>query len=619
VAARYALVLALVGLAAWLKLRFPAYFGPLFILFYPAVMVGAVVGGLGPGLLGTAASSLATLAWVLPAELHGRPLGAGEAVPLAVFTVFGVALSALAESRRRARARGDQEARRREILELEARAAAAQAEALHRYDLLAAHGRDIILFIRVRDGRILDANAAAAAAYRCSRDDLLRLHVQDLRAPDQRAETVPQMAAADAHGLRFETIHLRRDGTTFPVEVDSEGATLAGERVLVSVIRDITDRRRIAEELRDADRRKSEFLALLSHELRNPLAPIRNSASILEVAEPGSEAARRAVTVLGRQTAHLARLVDDLLDLTRVTHGKIELQPTRVDAGQAARQCCDDVLAEFQAGGVGLECLATGPAWVEADPARLAQLLGNLLTNALKFTPPGGRVEVRVERGEAGCRISVRDDGVGIEPEDLGRIFQPFFQSARSRLESRGGLGLGLPLVQELARLHGGEVTASSRGPGQGSEFAVTLPLVAPPPAAEDPPRRPKAPGLSILLVEDELDAGTTLAELLGMAGHRVEVATSGRAGVEAAARQRRDVLICDVGLPDMSGFQVVREIRAAPATGRLLAIALTGHALPQDRAAALEAGFDAHLAKPLALERLTELLDAVPRPAPAP
>jgi PAS domain S-box-containing protein len=747
--ARYAVVLAVTGLAAGLKVAYPQYFGPLFILFYPAVMVGAVYGGLGAGLLATAASALATVAWVLPSELRGRPLGTTEAVSISVFCCMGVLVSLLSEGYRRARARVAREARRREVLEVEARAAVAQAEVAHRYDLLAARGRDIILFVRLEDGRILDANAAAAAAYRCTHEELLQLNVQDLRTPGERAATSGQMAAADAHGLRFETVHLRRDGSTFPVEVDSQGGALGGVRMLVSVIRDITDRRRaealLAEvtaalresearyratfehagvgvalvesgsgrflqvnarfaallgyrpgelvgrswsdvthpddlpsnlaglevmvaarapfasekrylrkdgtvvwasatvspvepaseplrtqvavfedvserrraeaELREADQRKTAFLALLSHELRNPLAPIRNGVAILGRSEPGSEAARRAVDVLARQTDHLARLVDDLLDLTRVTHGKIELQTARLDARQAARQCCDDALAAYQAGGVGLDC-APGPepAWVEADPARLAQLIGNLVANALKFTPPGGRVGVRVERHGEACRIAVKDSGVGIEPQDLARIFQPFVQVERSRLASRGGLGLGLALVKELARLHGGEAGVTSAGRGQGSEFVVTLPLAAPPPVAAEPPRRRPGRCLSILLVEDEADAGETLAELLGMAGHRVAVANTGRAGVAMAAGTRPDVIICDVGLPDMSGYQVVREIRALPAAGRLLAIALTGHALPADRLRALEAGFDAHLAKPLALEQLVELLDAAPR-----
>jgi CheY-like chemotaxis protein len=353
---------------------------------------------------------------------------------------------------------------------------------------------------------------------------------------------------------------------------------------------------------------------VLSHELRNPLAPIRNSIAVMERA-PDGEAAGRAREILRRQSDHLTRLVDDLLDLTRIAHGKFELQLVRLDVQEVVRQATADARGLFDQRGLSLTLEAAGePSWVEADAARLAQMVGNLLGNALKFTPAGGQVRVGVARKDATCEVSVRDTGVGIERGDLRRIFEPFVQVERTR-RTHGGLGIGLALVREMASRHGGSVRAESDGPGEGAEFVIQLPLVAPPAAPRPRASLERGAGrLSVLVVEDNVDAGETLVELLALGGHRASTVATGRDGVAAIEALRPDVLICDIGLPDMSGYDVIRVLRATPAGRRLYAVALTGYAQPRDREEALAAGFDAHLPKPPPLDELEAMLVALAR-----
>ena len=376
----------------------------------------------------------------------------------------------------------------------------------------------------------------------------------------------------------------------------------------VAAVIDITERRKVEEALREGDQRKTDFLAILSHELRNPLAPIRNSVFTLDRAPSGSDAARRAREVLHRQTEHLTRLVDDLLDINRIAHGKIDLQLASLDAGEVVRRSCDDMRVVFEERGLEMQLsLSESPVWVDADGSRLAQMVENLLGNALKFTPRGGRVEVELAERGAACEIAVRDTGIGIEPGGLDRIFEPFVQSGRTRSQ---GLGIGLALVRELALKHGGAVRARSAGAGRGAEFVLSLPLGqrAAEPVARASGRR-SSTGLSVLIIEDHEDAGASLVDVLELLEHRVELVSTGRAGVDAASARMPDVLICDLGLPDMDGRQVIRAIRELPSARGLFGIALTGLAQPEDRQDALTAGFDAHLAKPASLEELEALL----------
>jgi PAS domain S-box-containing protein len=383
--------------------------------------------------------------------------------------------------------------------------------------------------------------------------------------------------------------------------------------VIAGTTRDVTDRKRAEDALRDADRRKSEFLAVLSHELRNPLAPIRNSISLLERAEPGSEVAARAREVMRRQTEHLTRLVDDLLDVTRISVGKIELQRSHVDLRDIVQKTTDDLQSVFTLGAVDLrvEYVTLGPVWIDADPTRMAQVLGNLLHNAVKFTPSGGTVRVSVGARDGRAELSVRDDGAGMDPGTIEDMFAPFAQADHTLARTSGGLGLGLALVKGLVELHGGTVSARSDGIGHGAEFLVSLPLVKSEPASRAMQSRGEsaAKPRAIVLIEDNVDGAQSLAEILSLHGHSVRVARDGRSGIELARELRPDFVLCDIGLPDLDGYEVARALRSEEALKATRLVALSGYAQPEDRQRAREAGFDTHLPKPADLQQLMDVL----------
>jgi len=368
-------------------------------------------------------------------------------------------------------------------------------------------------------------------------------------------------------------------------------------------------------QLADADRRKSEFLAVLSHELRNPLAPIRNSLYLLDRALPGSDQAVRAKAVIDRQVDHLARLVDDLLDVTRISRGKVTLNRSRVDVRDVVRETCDDHRTLFAQRDIDLRVEMGEPAWIDADPTRVSQVVGNLLQNAAKFTPDGGCASVSVAAVDGRAEIRVLDSGIGIEPELLDRMFEPFAQAERGLARTQGGLGLGLALVKGIVELHGGSVAARSAGPHRGSEFTVTFPAS---PAAEPPAAgmrvAPAGRALDILVVEDNRDAAESLVEVLRLSGHRVRAAYDGRSGIAQARELPPDVVLCDIGLPDVDGYEVARTLRAEEALRGTRLIALSGYAQPEDARRALEAGFEAHLGKPAPLDDLRELIARVRR-----
>ncbi len=383
--------------------------------------------------------------------------------------------------------------------------------------------------------------------------------------------------------------------------------------------------REAAEALAEADRNKNNFLAVLSHELRNPLAPITNSLYILDHSVPGGEQAHRAQTVIGRQVGQLARLVDDLLDVTRISQNKIPLQRQRLDLNELVRRTLDDHRSQFEANEVRIEIApAPKPVFVSGDGNRLAQIVGNLLQNAAKFTEPAGRVRVVVSLDSEAKQavIRVADTGVGMAPEMLARLFQPFAQAEATLDRSRGGLGLGLALVKGLVELHGGTISAHSAGPGQGAEFVVRLPLAAGEVEADRRVRaRTPAQGhrRRVLIIEDNIDAADSLREALEFNEHEVEVAYNGPSGIAKARTCKPEVVFCDIGLPGMDGFDVARAFRADGALRGAYLVALSGYALPEDVLRASEAGFDQHLAKPPSLERLEQILAHLPAAQVAP
>jgi two-component system CheB/CheR fusion protein len=375
--------------------------------------------------------------------------------------------------------------------------------------------------------------------------------------------------------------------------------------------------------LAEADRNKNHFLAVLSHELRNPLAPITNSLYILDHAVPGGEQALRAQAVIGRQVGQLARLVDDLLHATRIARNKLTLQPQRLELAELVRRAMEDHRPLFESNEVRLELVpAPKPVLVHADRNRLAQIVGNLLQNAAKFTGPGGRTRVSVDSDAKRAVVRVADTGVGMDDDVLARLFQPFAQADATLDRSKGGLGLGLALVRGLVELHGGTISAHSAGLGHGAEFVVRLPLAVEEVTADSSgrSRRLAAGGRRrVLVIEDNFDAADSLREALEFSEHEVEVAYSGPTGIAKARTFKPEIVFCDIGLPGMDGFDVARAFRTDDALKDAYLVALSGCVLPEDVRHASEAGFDQHLAKPPDLDCLEQTLARAPAAAQKP
>jgi two-component system CheB/CheR fusion protein len=384
-------------------------------------------------------------------------------------------------------------------------------------------------------------------------------------------------------------------------------------REWVGTVNDVEDRKQAENALRETARHKDEFLAMLGHELRNPLAPIRNCLHVLSMPNVNEAQARLALATLDRQVVDQAREVDDLLDVSRISQGKILLRKERLDLAELVRSTVEDHRGALTAAGLSLDVeLQPEPLWVSGDPTRLSQSLGNVLHNALKFTDRGGSVHVRVSAEPEGTAVvAVRDTGVGIDLEVLGRLFEPFSQAPPGIDRSRGGLGLGLALVRRLVELHGGTVEASSGGSGRGAEIRLRLPVVeAPAESAEDEVEpRPGQPR-RCLIIEDSVDAAESMALLLQLKGHEVEVAHDGQEGLEKACLFRPHVVLCDIGLPGaLDGYAVARAFRDDPGLRSVRLIALTGYGQEEDQRRAREAGFDVHLTKPADPEILQRLL----------
>lgn len=467
----------------------------------------------------------------------------------------------------------------------------------------------------VENGRVILANEQLAALFACPIDQLTGRSPLDLVAPQSQQVMAGWLERHDLTPAEF--VARRSDGTTFPCEAHSRQVVRPGRSWQVCAIRDITERKRVEEALRTSDRRKSEFLAVLSHELRNPLAPIRNSLYTLSHAAPGGEEADRALAIIDRQVGHLARLIDDLLDVTRITRGRIELKRERLDLVGLVKRTAEDYREEFLQRGVTLEVAPVSPeVWVKGDRTRLSQVIGNLLNNAAKFTPRGGRTVVSVRKDDTRrqATVQVQDTGRGIAPEMLPHMFEAFTQADMTLDRSQGGLGLGLALVKGLVEMHGGSVSAESGGPGQGATFIITLPLDTSIPG--EPPARTiggEERVHRVLVIEDNVDAADSLRDALRLHRHEVEVAYSGPEGLQKARDFEPDVVLCDIGLPEMDGFAVARAMRADPKLGRVRLVALSGYAQPEDVARAAEAGFDDHLAKPPTLEALERALGGGP------
>jgi PAS domain S-box-containing protein len=472
------------------------------------------------------------------------------------------------------------------------------------------------------DFRLLYVNRALAAMCPRSAAEIIGKHADELW-PAMVAEPLKLHGArAIATGERqtYELVteqpgcpRVVKQWTLVPL-TGAEGETAQ----IVVMSHDITAQRQLVDELRESDRRKSEFIAVLSHELRNPLAAIRSSLYVVENV-PGSDAGARAIRVIDRQVGQLTRMVDDLLDVTRISQNKIQLQRERIDLNEVVRQTLEDNRSTLERSGVHLEAeFAGGPLPVDADAARIAQVVTNLLANAVKFTPGGGRVTVAVAIDRAAERavLRVTDNGIGIDPGLLGQLFEPFMQVDRTLDRTSGGLGLGLALVKGLVDLHHGDVSAHSEGLGKGAEFTVRIPLAAPfsSQSGASPREGAAATGRRVLIIEDDADVADGLKSALEIDAHEVTVARNGAEALERARLIQPDVVLCDIGLPGMNGYDIARAFRADEALRSTFLIALSGYAQTDDIERARAAGFDQHLAKPPTIDRLKRAFAAGPR-----
>ena len=498
-------------------------------------------------------------------------------------------------------------------------AEAALLEARRHLGAIVESSEDAIIAIDL-SGRINSWNLGAERLYCHAREEIIGKPISTIIPPNLHIEE-QQIIERVGRGERiehYETVRLRKDGSRVEVSLtvspvrDAEGRLVG----ISKVARDITDRKKAQRELAQEARRKDEFLAILAHELRNPLAPIRYALSIAKQGAVSTAQARRAGEVIERQVEHMARLLDDLLDVSRIARGRVELRRKRVDltsvigaAIDAARPLIDS--REHQ---LSLD-LPREPLRIEADPVRITQVLSNLLNNAAKYTDPGGRIELRAWREGDEIVFVVRDNGIGIAPEMRERLFNLFSQALPAIERSEGGLGIGLALVKGFVELHGGTIEARSAGPGKGSEFVVRIPVgetgaaevVAEKPVAADPRQR-----LRILVADDNADAAETCAMLLELWGHEVEVVHGGQAAVVAAEQFRPHVALLDIGMPQLNGYQVAELMRAAPWGRHATLVAVTGWGQEEDRQHALSAGFDHHLTKPVDPKQLQPLLESL-------
>jgi signal transduction histidine kinase/CheY-like chemotaxis protein len=387
--------------------------------------------------------------------------------------------------------------------------------------------------------------------------------------------------------------------------------------------RDITASRRAEEELRENDRKKDEFLALLAHELRNPLAPLRNGLQVIRMAGENLHAVSQARAMMDRQLGHMVRLIDDLLDVSRIGQHKMELRRARVALADVVENAVETARPAIEAEGHEFSVsLPSEPIFLDLDLTRLAQVLSNLLTNSAKYTNPGGHIWLTAERRGDEIVVSVRDTGIGIPADALPHVFDMFSQVDRSIERSTGGLGIGLALVKGLVEMHGGNVTAESEGVGKGSTFTVRLPALAatdrPEPAAAPGDERPSAaPQRRILVADDNEDSARSMAGVLKLMGNEVLTAYGGTEAIEAAKEFRPEIILMDVGMPRLNGYEAVRRIREQPWGRDAIIIALTGWGQEEDREQSIEAGCDGHLVKPVNFPDLEKLLAKFARNAP--
>ncbi|HJQ96959.1 MAG TPA: PAS domain S-box protein [Candidatus Polarisedimenticolaceae bacterium] len=465
------------------------------------------------------------------------------------------------------------------------------------------------------DGTIRSWNQGAELLFGHTREEAIGRPITLIIPTDrlQEEQEIVRRIGAGERVEHFETVRIRRDGSTVDVSLtispirDEEGRVIGASKIA----RDISDRKQdeqriyaLLAELREADRLKDEFLAMLGHELRNPMAPISNMLEILKRAQGDEALVQQARSTMERQLGQLARLVDDLVDVSRITRGKLELRKERVEIASAVHHAVESCQPIAERSHVHLDVsLPVETIYVNADPIRLVQAIGNLLNNACKFSPEGGHVSLSVEREDGEVKIAVKDQGIGIPKEKLDRVFDMFVQLDRALERTGAGLGIGLTLVKRIVRMLDGTVTARSEGRGRGSEFIVRLPVVLERRAQRRSVVTPEPPVVAvhrILVVDDNVDAASSLATLLRISGNETHVAHDGVAAIEVAERLRPDVILLDIGLPRLNGYDACRRMRERPWGSDVVIVAMTGWGQESDRRKSRDAGFDHHMVKPV-------------------
>ncbi|WP_244851369.1 ATP-binding protein [Caballeronia sp. SL2Y3] len=543
----------------------------------------------------------------------------GDQIVLLAFVVVGALLVASGQqlakvARRAGRAEAASQETAERLLQLE-------RDARHRFDV-ALNSAGVPFFILtpvVHNGRVTELrwdylNDAAAHLFNRATAVVIGTSTTYVRPHGWDADVLLKRLAPLAEGEGRDAFDIRVHGEHGEQWFHVVAASLDGS--VVAWFGDVTPRVRAEQALSEADRRKDEFLATLAHELRNPLAPIRQVAEILEQPHLTDERRKWCITVLRRQSAAMALLLDDLLDVSRITRGALTLRKEPVALRDVVEDAVDTARPMLEGKGHELVVkLPSRPLHIEADRLRIAQVLANLLTNAAKYTPSGGRIELTAKADDAEIVLSVADNGIGIDPDKLSAIFSMFSQVHRDH-HRQGGLGIGLALSKSLIELHGGRLTATSAGKDQGSCFSVHLPAqcrVVPPPApARDMPAvAAEIEKHRILVVDDNVDAADALTALLELEGHEVRTVYSGEEAVDILSHYTPEVILLDLGLPGMSGIEVAQCIRSRPSTTNVTLIAITGWGQPQDRARTADAGFDYHFTKPVDVAQLNLAIES--------
>jgi PAS domain S-box-containing protein len=496
-------------------------------------------------------------------------------------------------------------------------------ESEERFRLLVNSVKEYAIFMLDADGCVASWNLGAERIIGYTAAEIIGRSVACLYPAEAAERGAPQrdLATVVAHGgMEINGRRVRKDGTRFWANVvicsvhDLDGKL----RGFAQVTRDLTERKQF-KELEESQQRTHEFLAMLSHELRNPLAPLKTSVDIMRLREMSDPVLIRARDVIDRQVQHLTHIIDELLDVSRITSGRIRLTSETLDLQGVVLRAVEAARPLFDSKGHTLEIEAPAShVWVRGDLTRLTQVFVNLLNNAAKYTPDRGRIEVSIRSTDKSAAVHIRDNGIGIAAELLPRMFDLFTQGDRPLDRTDGGLGVGLALVHRLVSLHGGVVKAFSEGIGRGSELVVTLPQycqeISMPVASDPPPPEPQQKRRRLMVIDDNKDAAESMSMLFELWGHEVICAYDGRGALETAAKYRPDAVFLDIGLPGMDGYEIAERLRELPESARTVLVAITGYGQDEDRRRSREAGIDHHLVKPVSPETLHKLLDSLAR-----